>query len=201
MIGVHVASQPFFLYIASMRAVTRKPPKMFTEARISATKPRILEIQEPPPADGAGHRHREQRAHHDHRGDRVGDATSAACAAPASRPRPRNSRRRSPARKSKAGRRRDRRRPVPHGRCPRTVGTCRRTTAAPAASCHVILCPPALRSARDGLHAPTPSVVTAFQLEIRMHDRAVVGDQRALTISSFQSTASALLLVDQRRRS
>ena len=27
-----------------MRAVTRKPPKMFTQARISATKPRPLEI-------------------------------------------------------------------------------------------------------------------------------------------------------------
>ena len=29
----------FFWYIASMRCVTRKPPKMFTEARISAKKP------------------------------------------------------------------------------------------------------------------------------------------------------------------
>ncbi len=31
--------QPFFLYIASMRSVTRKPPKMLTEARMSAMKP------------------------------------------------------------------------------------------------------------------------------------------------------------------
>src|ERR1700744_121725 len=30
----------FFLYIASMRWVTRKPPKMFTQAKISATKPK-----------------------------------------------------------------------------------------------------------------------------------------------------------------
>ena len=27
-----------------MRAVTRKPPKMFTQARISAKKPRILDV-------------------------------------------------------------------------------------------------------------------------------------------------------------
>src|SRR5690348_4733878 len=37
---------PFFLYIASMRAVTRNPPKMFTLARIRAKKPNILEVQE-----------------------------------------------------------------------------------------------------------------------------------------------------------
>src|SRR6202020_2446883 len=37
-IGVH-RRQPFFLYIASMRSVTRKPPKMFIDARISATNP------------------------------------------------------------------------------------------------------------------------------------------------------------------
>src|SRR3974377_2439600 len=30
----------FFLYIASMRWVTRKPPKMFTQAKISAIKPK-----------------------------------------------------------------------------------------------------------------------------------------------------------------
>src|ERR1700749_4607559 len=36
----------FFLYIASMRLVTRKPPKMFTAARIRATNPRILDVQE-----------------------------------------------------------------------------------------------------------------------------------------------------------
>src|SRR3954468_10277943 len=30
----------FFLYIASMRWVTRKPPKIFTQAKISATKPK-----------------------------------------------------------------------------------------------------------------------------------------------------------------
>src|ERR1700761_1247295 len=32
----------FFLYIASMRWVTRKPPKMFTLAKMSATKPKPL---------------------------------------------------------------------------------------------------------------------------------------------------------------
>src|SRR6476660_8947373 len=37
-VGVH-RRQPFFLYIASMRSVTKKPPKMLTEARMSATKP------------------------------------------------------------------------------------------------------------------------------------------------------------------
>src|ERR1700744_338139 len=38
----------FFLYIASMRWVTRKPPKIFTQAKISATKPKPR-AQTPPP--------------------------------------------------------------------------------------------------------------------------------------------------------
>src|SRR5207342_3877076 len=43
-IGVHFATSfftagSFFLYIASIRWVTRKPPKMFTDAKTSATKP------------------------------------------------------------------------------------------------------------------------------------------------------------------
>src|ERR1700731_1025958 len=37
---VHAVHLVFFLYIASMRWVTRKPPKMFTQAKISATKPK-----------------------------------------------------------------------------------------------------------------------------------------------------------------
>src|SRR6478672_5240812 len=41
---VHAVRLPFhlafFLYIASMRWVTRKPPKMFTQAKISAMKPK-----------------------------------------------------------------------------------------------------------------------------------------------------------------
>src|SRR6267142_6614071 len=37
---VHAAHFTFFLYIASMRWVTRKPPKIFTQAKISATKPK-----------------------------------------------------------------------------------------------------------------------------------------------------------------
>src|SRR5690242_18644625 len=49
----------FFLYIASMRWVTRKPPKMFTQAKISATKPKPraqpepLEIMPTPTASSA----------------------------------------------------------------------------------------------------------------------------------------------------
>src|SRR5689334_12448768 len=49
----------FFLYIASMRWVTRKPPKMFTQAKISAMKPKPraqpepLEIMETPTASSA----------------------------------------------------------------------------------------------------------------------------------------------------
>src|SRR5262252_414540 len=35
--ALHLA---FFLYIASMRWVTRNPPKIFTQAKISATKPK-----------------------------------------------------------------------------------------------------------------------------------------------------------------
>src|SRR6202051_1445895 len=37
---VHAVHLVFFLYIASMRWVTRKPPKIFTQAKISATKPK-----------------------------------------------------------------------------------------------------------------------------------------------------------------
>ena len=37
---VHAVHFTFFLYIASMRWVTRKPPKIFTQAKISATKPK-----------------------------------------------------------------------------------------------------------------------------------------------------------------
>src|SRR5260370_14158365 len=37
---VHAAHLVFFLYIPSMRWVTRKPPKMFTHAKVSATKPK-----------------------------------------------------------------------------------------------------------------------------------------------------------------
>src|SRR3977135_1370504 len=36
----HEAHFCFFLYIASMRCVTRKPPKIFTDAKTSATKPK-----------------------------------------------------------------------------------------------------------------------------------------------------------------
>src|ERR1700681_2156491 len=37
----------FFWYIASMRCVTRKPPKIFTDAKVSATKPKPR--AQPPP--------------------------------------------------------------------------------------------------------------------------------------------------------
>src|SRR4029079_16702625 len=49
----------FFLYIASMRWVTRKPPKIFTQAKTSATKPQPsaqplpLETLATPPASSA----------------------------------------------------------------------------------------------------------------------------------------------------
>src|SRR5580765_4795168 len=64
--GPHLSLQPevaayfdFFLYIASMRWVTRKPPKMFTQAKISAMKPKPraqpepLEIMPTPTASSA----------------------------------------------------------------------------------------------------------------------------------------------------
>src|SRR4029079_1648567 len=38
-----------FLYMASMRWVTKKPPKMFTEARISAAKPSHRDQPDPAP--------------------------------------------------------------------------------------------------------------------------------------------------------
>ncbi len=62
----------FRLYMPSIRCVTRKPPKMFTLASISAMKPKKRAKHGPLPdeidADG------EQRADHDHRRDGVGDA-------------------------------------------------------------------------------------------------------------------------------
>src|SRR5882757_11226148 len=44
---VHAAHFTFFLYIASMRWVTRKPPKMFTQAKMSAMKPKPRAQPEP----------------------------------------------------------------------------------------------------------------------------------------------------------
>src|SRR6186997_235649 len=44
---VHAAHFAFFLYIASMRWVTRKPPKIFTQAKISAMKPKPRAQPEP----------------------------------------------------------------------------------------------------------------------------------------------------------
>src|SRR5260370_7912591 len=37
---VHAAHLIFFLYIESMRWVTRKPPKILTHAKVNATKPK-----------------------------------------------------------------------------------------------------------------------------------------------------------------
>src|ERR1700692_3747544 len=56
---VHAVHLIFFLYIASMRWVTRKPPKIFTQAKIRATKPKPraqpepLEIMPTPTASSA----------------------------------------------------------------------------------------------------------------------------------------------------
>src|SRR6201987_5241371 len=56
---IHRRHLTFFLYIASMRWVTRKPPKMFTQAKISATKPKPRAHPDPldtlatPPASSA----------------------------------------------------------------------------------------------------------------------------------------------------
>ena len=67
--------------MASMRWVTRKPPKMLTEARPAATAPAPLEIQTVWRAGrdvgGGG----QQRADDDHRGDGVGHAISGVCSA------------------------------------------------------------------------------------------------------------------------
>src|SRR5690606_13174235 len=45
---VHAVHFCFFLYIASIRWVTRKPPKIFTDAKISAMKPKPRAHNEPP---------------------------------------------------------------------------------------------------------------------------------------------------------
>ena len=69
-------------------------------------KPRTLEVQEA--LSERRHRHGDQRADHDHRGNRVGHAHQRRVQRRASRSTPRNSRRKSPARKSKGGRQKDR---------------------------------------------------------------------------------------------
>src|SRR5258707_12484206 len=56
---VRAAHLALFLYIPSMRWVTRKPPKIFTQAKINATKPKPraqplpLEIMPTPTASSA----------------------------------------------------------------------------------------------------------------------------------------------------
>src|SRR4030081_757940 len=47
---VHAVHLTFFLYIASIRWVTRKPPKIFTQAKTSATKPKPRAQPVPLPA-------------------------------------------------------------------------------------------------------------------------------------------------------
>ena len=44
----HHRGQPFFLYMASIRSVTRKPPKMFTAASTRAMKPKMRAAMAPP---------------------------------------------------------------------------------------------------------------------------------------------------------
>ena len=43
----------FFLYMASMRWVTRNPPKMFTDASTTAMKPNVLETPTDSPVSTA----------------------------------------------------------------------------------------------------------------------------------------------------
>src|ERR1700744_183984 len=58
-ISPRTAHLAFFLYIPSMRWVTRKPPKILMQAKISATKPKARAHPEPletlatPPASSA----------------------------------------------------------------------------------------------------------------------------------------------------
>src|SRR5215467_12237570 len=47
-IGGHRLAHFFFWYMPSMRCVTRNPPKMLTEAKVSATKPRTRAQIGPP---------------------------------------------------------------------------------------------------------------------------------------------------------
>ena len=62
-----------FLNMASIRSVTAKPPKMFTEARTTARKPNTAAT---PPAPVAI-----RGADDDHRADRVGDRHQGVCRA------------------------------------------------------------------------------------------------------------------------
>ena len=68
--------------MASMRWVTRKPPKMFTLAMISASEAEQLCESSCPTLDAAASTlDRKQRADHDHRRDGVGHAISGVCSA------------------------------------------------------------------------------------------------------------------------
>ena len=80
-IRVHVCPRAgryfdFFLYIASIRWVTRKPPKMFTAAKAAATAPAPLETRmlagQPRRTVVPRGRGGQQGADDDHRGDGVG---------------------------------------------------------------------------------------------------------------------------------
>ena len=104
-------------YMASMRWVTRKPPKMLIGGEDEGQE---AEGPRPDRARIRAHRRsrRRRRAARRRRSPRRWrwSPTSAACAAPASPTRRRSSRRRSPARRWRSGRRRDRsRRPSPLG--------------------------------------------------------------------------------------
>ena len=69
-IGVH-RRQPFFLYIASMRSVTRNPPKIFIDARMRAIKP-TKRANHRSAIGSAATPDRQERADDDHRGNGVG---------------------------------------------------------------------------------------------------------------------------------
>ena len=87
----------FFLYIASMRLVTRKPPKMFIDAIASASKPKCVRQPSEPRRN---HRHADgqQRADDNHRRNGVGHRHQRRVQCRRHATTPRRSRRRWPAR-------------------------------------------------------------------------------------------------------
>ena len=106
----------FFLYMASMRWVTRNPPKMFTDASIRATKPNHLGEADALPGLDC---HREQRPDHDHRGDGVGHGHQRRVQRRGHAPYPRSTPRKSRARRWRCGRQKDRSGRLRPSWCPR----------------------------------------------------------------------------------
>ena len=181
----------FFLYMASMRWVTRKPPKMLTAA-MTARRSRTARAQPVPESTASARRRpraaRRRRSPRRWRWSRA----SAACAAPASPSTPRSSRRRSPARKSRSDRRRIEPQPPPRSRRDRPRRRHERMRARRQARARLGCGLRCVRRRPMASASPSSVRLRFAARRFGLHDGAVAAISVPLTISSSQSTASAL---------